>query len=85
MYLSVNEGPRFSEGFLLLQRRQAGRAFSRRHQPERSSAGSSARNRAGSNGDRSVLLAAPSAISSAKASPVAGALRIPHTLWPVAM
>jgi hypothetical protein len=31
-----------------------------------------------------VLRAAPSAINSARASPVAGALRMPQTLWPVA-
>jgi hypothetical protein len=40
--------------------------------------------RAGSNGDRSTTLAAPSTIRSAIASPVAGALRMPQTLWPVA-
>lgn len=46
--------------------------------------GSSARSRIGSNGARSMLRAAPSAINSARASPVAGALRMPQTLWPVA-
>ena len=53
-------------------------------QRERSRAGSSGWSRVGSKGVRSVLRAPPSAISSAKASPVAGALRIPHTLCPVA-
>ena len=47
-------------------------------------AGSSGRRRAGSNGDRSTVRARPSAISSAIASPVAGAFRMPQTLWPVA-
>ncbi len=41
--------------------------------------------RAGSKAERSTERAAPSIISSAIASPVAGALRIPQTLWPVAM
>jgi hypothetical protein len=53
-------------------------------QLERSSDGSSGWSRIGSKGVRSVLRAAPSAISSARASPVAGALRMPQTLWPVA-
>jgi hypothetical protein len=53
-------------------------------QLERSNDGSSGRSRVGSKGVRSVLPATPSAISSARASPVAGALRMPHTLWPVA-
>ena len=35
-------------------------------------------------GRRSMLWAAPSVISSATAPPVAGALRMPQTLWPVA-
>src|SRR4029077_9819016 len=42
-------------------------------------------NRAGSKAERSTERARPSTISSAIASPVAGALRIPQTLWPVAM
>jgi hypothetical protein len=50
--------------------------------PDRSSDGSSGRSLTGSNGVRSVLRACPSAISSASASPVAGALRMPQTLWP---
>src|SRR5438094_976696 len=40
--------------------------------------------RAGSNGPRSSVAAAPSVISSARARPVAGALSIPHGPWPVA-
>jgi hypothetical protein len=40
--------------------------------------------RAGSKAARSKLRAAPSKINSLTASPVAGALRIPQTLWPVA-
>jgi len=35
-------------------------------------------------GLRSMLRATPLTINSARASPVAGALRIPQTLWPVA-
>src|SRR4029453_4688519 len=52
--------------------------------PSRSSDGSSGRSLTGSNGVRSVLTALPSAISSASASPVAAALRMPQTWWPVA-
>lgn len=48
--------------------------------PVRIIAGSSGGRRAGSNGARSVVFAVPSAINSAIASPVAGALRMPHTL-----
>jgi hypothetical protein len=47
--------------------------------------GSTGGRRLGSNGRRSTLCATPSTISSAIASPVAGALRIPQTLCPVAM
>jgi hypothetical protein len=50
----------------------------------RSRDGSSAGSLIGSNGARSMLCAAPSAINSAIASPVAGELRIPQTLCPVA-
>jgi hypothetical protein len=53
-------------------------------QLERNRDGSSGLSRIGSKGVRSVLSATPSAISSARASPVAGALRMPQTLWPVA-
>ena len=53
-------------------------------QSGRSSDGLSGRSRVGSKGLRSVVRATPSAISSARASPVAGALRMPQTLWPVA-
>jgi hypothetical protein len=49
-----------------------------------SRAGSSVGSRAGSKRRRSTLPASPSVISSAIASPVAGALRMPQTLWPVA-
>jgi hypothetical protein len=42
------------------------------------------RNRSSANGDRSTVRAFPSTITSASASPVAGALRMPQTLWPVA-
>ena len=38
----------------------------------------------GSNGAKSTVRAWPSMISSAIASPVAGALSMPQTLWPVA-
>ena len=48
-------------------------------------AGSRRGRRPGSNGARSTVLAAPSTISPAIASPVAGALRMPQTLCPVAM
>ena len=48
------------------------------------SPGSSGGRREGSNGDRSTERARPSAISSAIASPVAGAFRMPQTLCPVA-
>jgi hypothetical protein len=54
-------------------------------QLERSSDGSSGWRRTGSKGVRSVLRATPSAISSARASPVAGALSMPQTLWRVAV
>ena len=47
-------------------------------------AGSIGGRRLGSNGCRSTVCATPSTISSAIASPVAGALRIPQTLCPVA-
>jgi 7-keto-8-aminopelargonate synthetase-like enzyme len=46
--------------------------------------GSTGGRRFGSNRRRSTLCATPSTISSAIASPVAGALRIPQTLCPVA-
>ena len=46
--------------------------------------GSRTARRAGSNGERSMVRAFPSRTSSATASPVAGALRMPQTLWPVA-
>ncbi len=49
-----------------------------------SSAGSSAGSRPSSKADKSTCCAAPSVISSAMASPVAGALRMPQTLCPVA-
>jgi hypothetical protein len=42
--------------------------------------GSTARGRAGSNGAKSIVFAAPSRISSAIASAVAGAFRMPQTL-----
>src|SRR5918993_1143830 len=42
------------------------------------------RKRAGSNADRSTVLAQPSSTNSAIASPVAGAFRMPQTLCPVA-
>ena len=45
---------------------------------------SNAARRAGSKGERSTASVAPSRINSATASPVAGAFRIPQTLWPVA-
>ena len=57
---------------------------SRYQAPALSRAGSKGRSRAGSKADKSMLRAAPSTISSAIASPVAGALRMPQTLWPVA-
>jgi len=47
-------------------------------------AGSSGSKRSGANGARSTCRAAPSRISSLIASPVAGALSMPQTLWPVA-
>jgi hypothetical protein len=47
-------------------------------------AGSSGGNRPGANGARSTCRAPPSRISSLIASPVAGALSMPQTLWPVA-
>jgi hypothetical protein len=47
-------------------------------------AGSSGGKRPGANGARSTRRAAPSMISSPIASPVAGALSMPQTLWPVA-
>ena len=47
-------------------------------------AGSSGSKRPGANGARSTCRAAPSRISSLIASPVAGALSMPQTLWPVA-
>jgi hypothetical protein len=47
-------------------------------------AGSSGGKRRGANGARSTRCAPPSMISSAIASPVAGALSMPQTLWPVA-
>jgi hypothetical protein len=58
-------------------------------EPERSygvarSPGLRAGRRAGSKGARSIVFAAPSRISSAIASAVAGAFRMPQTLWPVA-
>ena len=53
-------------------------------QLDRSSEGSRRGSRAGSKGVRSVVRATPPAISSASASPVAGALRMPLTLCPVA-
>ena len=52
--------------------------------PPRRRAGSSGGSRAGANGARSTWLAPPSRMSSLIASPVAGALSMPHTLWPVA-
>src|SRR5215469_14029777 len=53
-------------------------------QLDRSSEGSKRRRRIGSKGVKSLIRVTPSPISSAKASPVAGALRMPQTLWPVA-
>jgi hypothetical protein len=47
-------------------------------------AGSSGGKRLGAKGVRSTCRAAPSRISSLIASPVAGALSMPQTLWPVA-
>ena len=47
-------------------------------------AGLNRRRRAGAKGERSIERAARSRISSAIASPVAGAFRMPQTLWPVA-
>jgi hypothetical protein len=52
----------------------------RARRPARSRGGS----RAGSNGDKSMVVAVPSRISSATASAVAGAFRMPQTLCPVA-
>jgi hypothetical protein len=46
--------------------------------------GPTASRRAGSKAERSTALVVPSRIRSATASPVAGASRIPQTLWPVA-
>jgi len=46
--------------------------------------GAAGGNRAGSKAARSTVALAPSTISSASASPVAGAFRIPQTLWAVA-
>ena len=51
----------------------------------RSRAGSTGGIRAGLNGPRSTVRARPSTISSVTASPVAGALRMPQTLCPVAI
>jgi hypothetical protein len=53
-------------------------------QEPRRRAGSSGGKRRGANGARSTCRAAPSMISSLIASPVAGALSMPQTLWPVA-
>jgi hypothetical protein len=53
-------------------------------QEPRRRAGSSGGKRPGANGARSTCRAAPSMISSLIASPVAGALSMPQTLWPVA-
>ena len=50
----------------------------------RKRAGSKAGKRPGLKGFKSAVWAAPSTISSAIASPVAGALRMPQTLCPVA-
>ena len=47
-------------------------------------AGSSGGKRPGANGARSMRCAAPSRINSLIASPVAGALSMPQTLWPAA-
>ena len=52
--------------------------------PVASRAASNGLSRPGSNGARSTWPARPSRISPAMASPVAGALSMPQTLWPVA-
>jgi len=53
-------------------------------QLDRSSEGSKRRSRIGSKGVKSMVRATLSSIISARASPVAGGLRTPQTLWPVA-
>ena len=50
-----------------------------------SSPGSSGLSRSGAKADRSIVLVWPVVISSATASPVAGAFSMPQTEWPVAM
>ena len=64
--------------------RQALRCRRRASQLDRSSDGSKGSSRIGSKGVKSVLQVTPSAISSANASPLAGALSMPQTLCPVA-
>ena len=70
--------------FRRLELRSGHRSRPRGQTSVRTALAASGASRAGSKGARSTAGLSPSAISSATASPVAGAFSIPHTLWAVA-